>query len=149
MVVAPIEDKYEGLRETIQELSAFYDVYDRLVELPHTERLQRGFNILTDIFYCFCLHTNVHKMVTMACRQCYTPGGHLESAYMQHVTGVGPSYLDRLRQRVQCLYCGVGMVPVSLMEYQKGQHVIVWGDQGHIYPPSPPGGGHTYWFSFP
>ena len=40
----------EGLGDTIQELAAFLYAYDRLVVLPHPERLQMVFNVLTDLF---------------------------------------------------------------------------------------------------
>ena len=89
-VVAPTEAGAEGLREMIQELAAFSYVGDGLVMSPQLERLQRDFNVLTNIFEWVVLHTNMRKTVSMACRPCYTPGGFLESAYTWNVTGSDP-----------------------------------------------------------
>ena len=77
-VVAPTEAITEGLRETIQELVAFFYVYDRLVSLPWLERLQRTINVCTYIFDWLGLRKNVWKTVIMACRPCYIPGVVLE-----------------------------------------------------------------------
>ena len=95
------------------------------------------FNVLTDIFDRVGLHTNVG-----------TPGGILESAYTQHGAGVGPSYRERLRWRIQCLECGVELATGSLMEHCQGKHGVGLGYQGRLQPPSPTGEAHTYQVSF-
>ena len=99
----------EGIGETIQELAMFFSTDDGLVASPQTKRLKRAFNILTDLFDGLYLHTNMWKMVIMACRPCYIPGGFSESAYMRRVMGVRTSYQERLRRRVECPECEVGL----------------------------------------
>ena len=78
-VLVPMEAGLYGLRETIQDLVALFYADDGLVSSPRPERLQRAFNVLTDIFDWFVLCTNLRKMVIMACCPCYTPSGFLGS----------------------------------------------------------------------
>ena len=100
-VVAPMEAGSEGLGKTIQELEDFFYADDGIVKSPRTERLHRVFNILTDIFGRFGLHKNVWKRVSMSCWPCYNPGVFWESVYTRRVTGIGPSYQERLRWWIQ------------------------------------------------
>ena len=65
VMVAQTEAGAEGLRETIQELAEFFYVDDGLVASPWTERLQRAFNVLTNLFDWVGLCTNVWKKVSM------------------------------------------------------------------------------------
>ena len=65
MVVVTTEAGAEGIRETIQELVDFFYADDGLVALPQTERLQREFNVLIDIFHLIGIWKNVWKMVIM------------------------------------------------------------------------------------
>ena len=96
------------------------------------------FNVLTNIFDRVGLHTNVG-----------TPGGILESAYTQHGTGVGPSYRERLRWRIQYPECRVELAAGSLMENCQGKHGVGLGYQGRLQPPYPTGEAQTYRVSFP
>ena len=81
MVVAPTEAGAEGLGDTIQELRGFFYAGERRVALPQPERLQRAFNILTELFGQLGICKNVWKKVIMACRTCFIPGGFSDSAY--------------------------------------------------------------------
>ena len=69
---------------------------DGLVASLQTEKSNRVFNVFIDLFDRVGLTKNVHKMVRMACRPCYTPGKFSESSYMWQVTGIAPSYRERL-----------------------------------------------------
>ena len=59
------------------------------------------FNILTDLFDWVGLCTNMWKTVSMAYRPCYIPVVFSELAYTLQVTGIGPSYQERLQTRVE------------------------------------------------
>ena len=66
MAVAPTKPGAEGLGETIQELVAFFYADDGLVASPQTDRFQRAFKVLTDLFDQVGLLTNVRKKVSIA-----------------------------------------------------------------------------------
>ena len=106
-VVAPTKAGEEGLGETVQELTAYFYAGDGLITSPQLEMLQSLFDVITDLFNRVGLCTNLHKTVSMECRPCHAPGGFSEAAYEQWVTGIGQSYLARLRHRVQCPECGM------------------------------------------
>ena len=88
----PMEAGTERMGETIQELTAFFYVYDGLVVLLRPEKFQRAFNVLADLSDWFSILINMRNMARMACRPCYTPGGLSDTEYMRRVTGVRPSY---------------------------------------------------------
>ena len=52
------------------------------------------------------MKTNVGKTFEMVCHSCQAEGTQSEAAYKQRITGVGPSYQERQRVRVQCMECG-------------------------------------------
>ena len=106
---------------------------------PRTERLQRSFGVLIDLYNRIGIQTNVRKMAIMVCRTCHTPDGLLEAAYEQHVTGIGPSYQEWLRCRVQFPECGVELTLGSLLVHQKILSCVGRGGQGT--PTLPPPGG--------
>ena len=80
MVAAPAEAGMEGLSTSMQELAAYFYADERLVAFPRLERLQRSFDVLTDLFNRIGLQMNVRNTISMACRPCHTSGGMLESA---------------------------------------------------------------------
>ena len=49
-MVAFTKEGAKGLGDTINELEDFFYAYDGLVELPHPERLQMAFDVLTELF---------------------------------------------------------------------------------------------------
>ena len=64
----PMEAGTERMGETIQELTAFFYVYDGLVVLLRPEKFQRAFNVLADLSDWFSILINMRNMVRMACR---------------------------------------------------------------------------------
>ena len=70
-LVAPMEAGEEVLRETIHKLAALSYADGGLVVLPWPERIQKAFNVLTDLFNRVGLRTTVRNTVRMACRPCY------------------------------------------------------------------------------
>ena len=147
--VAPAEAGEEGIRETIQELVVLFYVDYGLVALPSFESLKTAFNVVTYLFDRLGILINVWKMTIKACRTFYLPGGFLESAYTRKVTGVGPSYQEILRRRVECPDCEVGLATGSMKIHFQGQNGGVQGDQGRLHPPTQtPWEDQTYEVSF-
>ena len=101
-VVAPTESGAEGLGDTIQELAKFSYVDERLVLPPWPERLQRALNVIAEIFDQVGLHKNSGKMVIIACQPCFIPGVLTNLEYTRRLTGISPSYQERLQRRVEC-----------------------------------------------
>ena len=65
----------EVLVEMVQEILAYFYADDRLVASPWTERLQRLFGVLTDLFDQVFLKKNVRKTMIMSCCPYHKPGG--------------------------------------------------------------------------
>ena len=54
------------------------------------------------------------KTVRMTCRPCPAAGNYLEVAYGRKMTGEGPTYRERQKERVECGDCRKGMAAGSL-----------------------------------
>ena len=85
----------------IFNLEALYYADDGLVASPQTERLQRAFSVIIDLFNRVGIRANVWKTASMTCQPCYIPGRFPELDCMWRVTGIGASYQERLRRRVE------------------------------------------------
>ena len=75
VVVAPTKAGVEGLTVLVQNPAAYLYADAGLVAFHRTERLQRSFDVFTDLFDWFGLRKKSKKMVRMACQTCHTPGG--------------------------------------------------------------------------
>ena len=64
------ETGIEGFGRDIQWLAAYFYADNIIIVEIQANQIQREFNLLTDIFECFGLFTNVGKMVSMACQPC-------------------------------------------------------------------------------
>ena len=73
-----------------------------MVALSDPRWLQWAFNALVSLFECMGLRTNVGKMVSIVCRPCQAAGTKSEAAYGRKMTGEGPTYRERQRERVEC-----------------------------------------------
>ena len=62
------------------------------------------------------------KTVSMTCRPCATIGNQSEVAYGRKMTGEGPTYQERKRERVECGDCGKGIAAGSLDANRMVQH---------------------------
>ena len=85
--------------------------------------LQWAFNALVSLFEQVGLQTNVRKTVSMVFRPCQAAGTQSEAAYRRKMTGEGPIYRERQKERVECGECGKDMVAGSLASHQMTQHV--------------------------
>ena len=82
--------------------------------------LQGAFNALVAIFDRVGLLTNVGKTVSMVCHPCQAGSrNRAEEAYGRRLTGMGRSYAERQREKVECRECGevlaVGSMLIHLM----------------------------------
>ena len=68
------------------------------------------------------LRTNVGKTVSMTCRPCPAAGNQSEVAYRRKMTGEGPTYRERQKERVECGDCEKGMTAGSLEAHHMIQH---------------------------
>ena len=64
------------------------------------------------------LRTNVGKTVSMKCRPCLAAGNQSEEAYGRKMTGEGPIYRERKKERVECGDCGKEMAAGSLESHR-------------------------------
>ena len=55
------------------------------------------------------LQNNFRKTVIMVCHPCQEAGTHSEAAYGRRMTGEGPSYRERHKERLRCKECGEEM----------------------------------------
>ena len=82
--------------------AALFYTDNGMVALSDPRWLQWAFNTLVGLFDCVGLQTNVGKTVSMTCRPCPTSGNQSEVAYGRKMTGEGPMYLERKRERFEC-----------------------------------------------
>ena len=62
--------------------------------------LQGAFNTLVGLFDRGGFRTNVRKTVGIVCHPCQAAGNLTTEAYGRRVTGVGPTYSERLKRQV-------------------------------------------------
>ena len=102
------EKRGERGKEGRYQADLFY-ADDGMVASSDPRWLQWAFNALVGLFERVVLCTNVVKMVRMTFRPCPAAGNQLEVAYGRKMTGEGPTYHERQKERVECGDCGKGM----------------------------------------
>ena len=99
--------------------------------------LQGAFNSLVAIFDKVGLLTNVGKTVSMVCHPCQAGSGNrTEEAYGRRVTGMGRSYTDRQREKVECGECGEVLAVKSMSSYLMTRHGKAAARRQRWTPPS-------------
>ena len=73
-VVVPTKNGREGLGLSIRDLVAYLYAGNGLVTSTQLERLQRVFDVITEIFDRVGLMTNTRKTVSMVYQPCHAPG---------------------------------------------------------------------------
>ena len=144
------EDKAvpKGLGQSIQRLVAYFYAKNGLITSTRAGRLQKASDVLTNFFNRVDLRMNTHKMTTMVCQLCYSPGGMLEEAYTLQMTGEGPTYQNRLRRRIRCLEYKAKMSTGSLQTHLQTQHSVIRVGRTGNTPPLPPRRPTTTGFPF-
>ena len=84
--------------------------------------LQGAFNTLVGLFDRVGLRKNVRKTVGMVCHPYQAAGNLSTAAYGQRVTGVGPTYRERLKGQVACGECVDMLTAGSLSIHMMTQH---------------------------
>ena len=84
--------------------------------------LQWAFTQLVGMFDRLGLNTNTEKMVIMTCRPSTQQGIRSEEAYGRLMTGEGPTFRERNRERVTYGDCGKEVAAESLESHQMKQH---------------------------
>ena len=98
-------------------------------------RLQRSFDIITDLFDHVGLHKNLYKTVSMIFQPCRSLGGMSIEAYTNHMSGEGETYRYQLCQGVRLPECGDDMNAGSLQMHLHNQHSVGWGYPNGNPPP--------------
>ena len=89
-----------GLGQEGRYQAALFYADDGMVALPDPRWLQGAFNTLVGLFDRMGLRKNVRKTVGMVCHPCQAAGNLSTEAYGHRVTGVGPTYRERLKGQV-------------------------------------------------
>ena len=79
-------------------------------------------NVLVGLFRGYGLAANVAKSCTMICQPGALQMGMSDDAMAQKCTGVGDSYLVRLRRRIPCSECGVELTVGSMTAHFRRMH---------------------------
>ena len=101
LVVEDAEKRGERGKEGRHQAALFY-ADDSMVAPFDPRWIQWAFNALVGLFECVGLHTNVGKTVSMKYRPCPEAGNQSEEAYGHNMTGEGPTYRERQKERVEC-----------------------------------------------
>ena len=136
-MVETIEIGTEVLGALMQDIVEYFYADGGLVVSTQTEKLQRLFDVLTDLFDQVGLQMIVQKTVSISCWPYHAPVGMLEVAYARWTPGVVPKYRERQRRRVQCPECGLELAVNSLPAHLQIQHGMGRG------------GSQIYWISIP
>ena len=102
--------------------AALFYADDGMVASSDPQWLQWAFNAIVDLFERLGLRTNVGKTVSMTCRPCPAAGNQSEVVYGRKMTGEGPTYRERLKERVKCGECRKGIAAGSLEAHRMIQH---------------------------
>ena len=101
MALANAEKRGERGKEVMHQAALFYADNGMLASSdPHW--IQWAFNALVGLFKRVGLRTNLGKTVSMVFRPCQAAGNQSEAAYGRKMTGEGPTYRERQKERVEC-----------------------------------------------
>ena len=127
-VIAEAEAQGGLVKEGRHQTALFY-ANDGMVASSDPGWLQGAFNTLVGLFYSVGLWINAGKTVGMVYHPCQVDRNLTTEAYGRRVTGVGPTYRERLKGQVACGKCGyilaVGSMPSHLMT-QRGRAERRW-----------------------
>ena len=111
----------ERKREGRHQAALFY-ADDGMLASSDPQWLRWAFTQLVGLFDRVGLNTNTGKMVSMTCRPCNTTGNWSEEAYGRLITGDGPTFRERNRERFTCGDCGKEVAAGSLDYHRMTQH---------------------------
>jgi Reverse transcriptase (RNA-dependent DNA polymerase) len=114
--------EYGGLGRTVREQLVLFCADDGLIASRNHEWLQMALARLCELFERVGLRTNVQKTKTMTCTPGYIRRPVTETAYRRRMDGVGETYSERERRRVECSIFGTGLAASSLASYYRTLH---------------------------
>ena len=129
-VVAPTEDGMEGLGLSIRYLLVYFYAGDGLVASTQPERLQGVFDVFTGLFRQVGFRTNTSNTVSMALQPCHVPVRMSSEAYKRWTMGIGPTFPERQRRRVEFPKCGLEVAAGSLLTHRQSQNSMGQRGQG-------------------
>ena len=100
MALEESEKSGERGNEGRHQAALFY-ADDGMVALSDPHWLQWAFDALVNLFERLNLRTNVGKTVNMVSWSCQAAVTHLVAAYGRKMTGEGPTYRERHKERVE------------------------------------------------
>ena len=115
------ETRRERGQEGRHQTALFY-TDDSMLVSSDPQWLQWTFTQLVGLFDRVGLNTNTGKTVNITCRTCNATGNRSEEAYGRLMTGEGPTFRERKRERVTCRDCGKEVAAGSLDSHQMTQH---------------------------
>ena len=95
---------------------------DGMVVSQDPEQLKHSMRVPFGLFQRYGFAANVSKSLTMTCQPGILRSGMSEEAKTLNCTGVGYSYLVRLRRSMPCPECGVDLATGSMTEHQQRMH---------------------------
>ena len=104
MALEESEKRGDRGNEGRYQASLFY-ADDGIVALSDPRWLQWAFDALVSLFERVGLQTNVRMTVRMVCRPCQAAETQLVAVYGRKMTGEGPTYRERQKERVECGEC--------------------------------------------
>ena len=102
--------------------AALFYAKDGMVALLDPVWIQGAFNTLVGLFDRIGLRTNVGKTVGMVFHLCKVTGNLIKEAYRRRITGMGPSYRERIKDQMACRECGEMLATGSLSIHLMTQH---------------------------
>ena len=111
-----------GLGKEGRYQAALFYADDGMVASSEPRWLQGAFNTLFSLFDRMVLRKNSGKTVGMVCHPCQAAGNLSTAAYGRRVTGLGPTYMVRLKGQVAYSDCGEMLEAGSLSSNMMTQH---------------------------
>jgi hypothetical protein len=120
-----------GFGRMVREQLVLFYADDGLLAARNHLWLQMALSRLCELFERVGLRTNVQKTKTMTCTPGYISGQVAVPAYRRRMEGVGESYRERQRRRVECSICGKDLAASSLDSHHRTVHgTVPQGDVG-------------------
>ena len=146
-IIAEVEAQGDLGKEGRHKAALFY-AYDGMVASLDPRWLQGAFNTLLGLFDRAGLRTNVGNTVVIVCHPCQSAGNLTTEAYGRRVTGVGPTYRERLKGQVACGECREVLAVGSLSSNLMTQHGRAAGRQQQWNTTAAGSGSQSYRISF-
>ena len=103
-------------------MSAYFCADNSLLTSAQVVRLQRGFDVVKELFDLVVLQKNFRKTVGMVCQPCRAIGVHSVGLYIHWMVGEYMTHQDRQFKKVFFPKCTVYLASGSLVIHLQVQH---------------------------